>query len=89
MSVNKNKLFIAKINWLVILFYELQVVKYPDACCKAIAQIISQITGNYRGLVQLQNFDNLLPHKQWTVKEATYMAKIKFRKSYLRHNWEK
>ena len=49
----RNQFFLEK-NWVVIRFSELQVVKYPDSCCKAIARIISQITGDYRGLVQLQ-----------------------------------
>lgn len=67
----------------MIRFSELQVVKYPDSCCKASARIVSQITGDYKGLVQLQNVGDLLLHKQWTVKEAIYMSQIKSRKSYL------
>ncbi|MCL1472047.1 hypothetical protein [Argonema antarcticum] len=78
----RNRFFLER-NWVVIRFSELQVVKYPDACCKAIARVIFQITGDYRSLVQLQNVKNLLPHKQWKVKEAIYMAKTKFRNSYL------
>lgn len=78
----RNQFFLQR-NWVVIRFSELQVVKYPDACCRVIATVISQITGDYRSLVQLQNVKDLLPHKQWTVKEATYMAKNKFRNSYL------
>ena len=86
--VDKNKdsqrnRFFLEINWVVIRFSELQVVKYPDSCCKAIARVISQITGDYRSLVHLKNVKDLLPHKQWKVKEAVYMAKTKFRKSYL------
>jgi len=80
---NQRNQFFLERNWVVIRFSELQVVKYPDACCKAIARIIAQITGDYRGLVQFGNVADLLPHKQWTVKEAIYMAKTKFRKSYL------
>ena len=78
----RNQFFLEK-NWVVIRFSELHVVKYPDCCCKAIARIIAQITGDYRGLVQFGNVADLLPHKQWTVKEAIYMAKTKFRNSYL------
>jgi len=80
---NQRNQFFLERNWVVIRFSELQVVKYPDSCCKAIARVISQINGDYKGLVQLKNVPDLLPHKQWTVKEATYMAKTKFRKSYL------
>lgn len=78
----RNWFFLEK-NWIVIRFSELQVVKYPDACCKAIARVVSQTTGDYRGLIQLQNVEELLPQKQWKVKEAVYMAKTKFRTSYL------
>ncbi|HSF75438.1 MAG TPA: hypothetical protein VLA84_16715 [Microcoleus sp.] len=81
----RNQFFLQR-NWVVIRFSELQVVKYPDACCRVIARVIFQITGDYRGLVQLENVVDLLSHKQWTVKEATYMAKNKFRNSYLRRS---
>ena len=78
----RNQFFLDR-NWVVIRFSELQVVKYPDACCKAIAKIVFQITGDYRSLVKLQNVKELLPHKQWKVKQAVYMSKTKFRNSYL------
>ncbi|MCC3589268.1 MAG: hypothetical protein JGK14_01165 [Microcoleus sp. PH2017_28_MFU_U_A] len=82
----RNRFFLER-NWVVIRFSELQVVKYPDACCRVIARVICQITGDYRGLVQLGNVADLLSHKQWTVKEATYMAKMRFRQSYLENNF--
>ncbi|OKH36219.1 hypothetical protein NIES2119_18120 [[Phormidium ambiguum] IAM M-71] len=78
----RNRFFLER-NWVVIRFSELQVVKYPDACCQAIAKVVFQITGDYRSLVKLQNVKELLPHKQWKVKEAVYMSKTKFRNSYL------
>jgi hypothetical protein len=84
---NQRNQFFLERNWVVIRFSELQVVKYPDGCCKAIARVVSQITGDYRGLVQLQNVKELLPQKQWKVKEAVYMAKAKFRNSYIRNNF--
>ncbi|WP_449420475.1 hypothetical protein [Phormidium nigroviride] len=80
---NQRNQFFLERNWVVIRFSELQVVKYPDACCKVIARVIFQITGDYRGLVKLQNVKDLLPQKQWKVKEAVYMGKTKFRNSYL------
>ncbi|MFB2895128.1 hypothetical protein ACE1CI_19650 [Aerosakkonemataceae cyanobacterium BLCC-F50] len=79
----RNRFFLER-NWVVIRFSELQVVKYPDACCQTIAKVVFQITGDYRSLVKLQNVQELLPHKQWKVKEAVYMSKNKFRNSYLR-----
>ncbi|MEG4856431.1 hypothetical protein QUB75_01810 [Microcoleus sp. K1-B6] len=84
---NQRNQFFLERNWVVIRFSELQVVKYPDGCCKALARVVSQITGDYRGLVQLQNVKELLPQKQWKVKEAVYMAKAKFRNSYIRNNF--
>jgi hypothetical protein len=80
---NQRNQFFLERDWVVIRFSELQIVKYPDACCKVIAKIVFQITGDYRSLVKLQNVKELLPHKQWKVKEAVYMAKTKFRNSYL------
>jgi hypothetical protein len=84
---NQRNQFFWERNWVVIRFSELQIVKYPDACCKAIARVISQITGDYRSLVKLQNVKDSLPHQQWKVKQAVYMAKTKFRNSYLRNNF--
>ena len=84
---NQRNQFFLERNWVVIRFSELQVVKYPNGCCKALARVVSQITGDYRGLVQLQNVKELLPKKQWKVKEAVYMAKAKFRNSYIRNNF--
>ncbi len=81
----RNRFFLDR-NWVVIRFSEYQVVKYPEGCCKAIAQVISQITGDHRGLIKLQNIKDLLPHKQWKNKEAVYMARTKFRNSYLSRN---
>lgn len=78
----RNQFFLER-NWVVIRFSELQVVKYPDACCQAIARVVSQIAGDYKGLAMLQNVVDLFFQKQWTTKEAIYMAKTKFRNSYL------
>lgn len=78
----RNRFFLER-NWVVIRFSELQVVKYPDGCCKAIARVIYQITGDYKGLVMLQSIDDLIIHKQWKIKEAIYMAKTRFRNRYL------
>ncbi|MBD2484011.1 hypothetical protein [Planktothrix sp. FACHB-1365] len=82
----RNRFFLER-NWAVIRFSEYQVVKYPEGCCKAIAQVIFQITGDDSGLIKLQNIKDLLPHKQWKNKEAVYMAKTKFRQSYLKNNF--
>jgi hypothetical protein len=82
----RNRFFLER-NWVVIRFSELQVVKYPDGCCKAIARVICQITGDYRSLVKLQNVKDSLPHQQWKFKQAVYMAKAKFRNSYLKNNF--
>ncbi|MFM6456865.1 MAG: hypothetical protein ACKPH7_34200 [Planktothrix sp.] len=82
----RNRFFLER-NWVVIRFSEYQVVKCPEGCCKAIAQVIFQITGDDSGLIKLQNIKDLLPHKQWKNKEAVYMAKTKFRQSYLKNNF--
>jgi hypothetical protein len=83
----RNQFFLQR-NWVVIRFSELQVVKYPDACCRVIARVIFQITGDYRGLVRLGKVASLLADKQWTSKQASYMYRIKFRKSYLTNKYK-
>lgn len=82
----RNRFFLER-NWVVIRFSEYQIVKCPEGCCKAIAQVIFQITGDDSGLIKLQNIKDLLLHKQWKNKEAAYMAKTKFRQSYLKNNF--
>ncbi|MGB3208442.1 MAG: hypothetical protein WBB28_25940 [Crinalium sp.] len=72
-------------NWVIIRFAEQQIVTQPESCCKQIAIIIYQITGDSSFLSQLRNFPNVKPHKHWTEKEAKMMVKNNYRGTYLRN----
>ena len=70
-------------GWIVIRFSEEQVVRYPDSCCKFIAQQIAEITGNSAITSQFAQTPDLQPQQQWTEKEAIEMAYRKERDDYL------
>lgn len=78
----RNKFFIDK-GWLVIRFCEEQVVRYPHSCCKAIAQLISDVLGNSLEISQFIDVPDLHPVKQWTESEAANMADKNYRQTYL------
>jgi len=77
----RNQFFIDN-NWAVIRFSERQAFLYPDSCCKAIAFLIYQITGDDTYWQKLVRYPDLEPHKQWTIREAKLLAKRKYRNSY-------
>ena len=77
----RNNFFIEK-GWIVIRFSEEQVIRYPESCCKTVAQVIAQVTGHSSILNQLSNVPDLLPMKQWTEMEARQMASRKYRQNY-------
>ena len=70
-------------NWVIIRFAEQQIVTQPESCCKQIALVIYQITGDFSFLAQLKDFPNVKPHKHWTEKEAKMMIKNNYRGTYL------
>ncbi|QIR37270.1 hypothetical protein HCG51_11470 [Tolypothrix sp. PCC 7910] len=78
----RNKFF-TNSNWVVIRFSEKQVVKYPHSCCKAIAKVIAQVTGDRSYLNSLQPIPDLPPEPMWTIKQAKKWAKEDYRKTYL------
>jgi very-short-patch-repair endonuclease len=78
----RNRFFLEG-GWVVVRFAEEQVVKYPESCCKAIAQLIAELTGDFTILQQLRKAPLLPFVKQWTEKEAYRKARKKERHSYL------
>ncbi len=83
---NRRNQFFQSRNWVVIRFAEWQVANHPISCCKLIASVIAQITGNDSILDAFGSISDLPPHKQWTTKEAKRMAKRKYRDTYLQAN---
>ncbi|MGK7932909.1 MAG: hypothetical protein AB4041_15975 [Microcystaceae cyanobacterium] len=75
--------FFLEIFWIIIRFSEEQVVRNPPSCCKVIAQVIKQITGDDTTLSPLQNEPDLSPTKRWNYEEATIMEQQDYRKTYL------
>lgn len=81
-DARRNQFFLER-NWVVVRFSEWQVVKHPVSCCKVIASVVAQITGDYSILIPFQGIADLPPCKQWTTKEAARMAKERYRDTYL------
>lgn len=80
---DRNHFFLSR-GWIVIRFCEEQIVRYPGACCRAIAQVVFDIYGRplprqYSGLPLLPSFS------RWTWKEADEMARGEYRQTYLHH----
>ena len=72
-------------NWIVIRFAEEQVVRYPESCCKQIAIAIA--------LIGIKPYQKKFPDvpavprmRQWTKRQASKMAKSKYRERYLAIN---
>lgn len=77
----RNNFFLSK-GWVVIRFAEEQVCLHPKSCCKAIAQVVSVITGEPVP-PQLIQVPDLQPILQWTLEEALQMAESNYRNRYL------
>ena len=78
---NRNNFFNDK-NWVVIRFSEQQVVCHPHSCCKTVAQVIAQITGDNSILNQFVSTPDLHQQRQWTEDEAIQMAQRGERDNY-------
>lgn len=75
--------FFCSNNWIVIRFAEEQIVRYPLGCCRVIAQILYQTTGDRRFLTQLETVRELPLIPRWTTQQAEAMARQKVRQNYL------
>lgn len=69
-------------NWAVVRFTERQVYKNPRGCCKTIAEMIFEITGDNNLLLKLNDAKNLETENFWTIAQAKELAKTDFRNSY-------
>ena len=78
----RNQFFLES-GWVVVRFSERQVVEAPRSCCKVIAQVIFEITGDRNYLQQLEGEPELLPERPWTVREARRKARNNYRLQYL------
>lgn len=69
-------------GWIVIRFSEEQIARYPDSCCKTIAQVIAQTIKNESILNRFANIPDLQTQRQWTETEAIEMAEKRIRDKY-------
>ena len=79
-ETRRNNFFLDK-GWLVIRFSEEQVIRWPDSCCKAIAEVIAEILGNEIP-AQFQSIQALPEQTRWTKQEAIAFANQSIRKDY-------
>ena len=70
-------------NYIVIRFAEEQVIKYPKACCKIIAETLATVTGNPSLATPFSDLNYPIPVRRWTTKESQIMAQKNYRQRYL------
>ena len=82
----RNNFFLEN-NWIVIRFSEEQVVKFPNSCCKKIAEIISKfnplIFTEELKSIELKSIDSLKEMPRWSSEDAKKMAENHYREKYL------
>lgn len=78
----RNSFFIKK-NWIIIRFAEEQIVKYPEYCCKTIADTINILSNKYVFDKILANSSELPKISRWTNKDVNELIKIRYRENYL------
>jgi hypothetical protein len=81
---NRNAFFLNN-GWIVIRFAEEQIVCYPNRCCKVIALVVAEISGEWELFNKFKDVPDLPLVKHWTIREARKMARAKYRDTYLRH----
>jgi hypothetical protein len=58
------------------------VFHYSQSCCKEIATLVAEVTGDVSGASKFQKVQDLKPEPQWTQAEAVQMAKDRTRDKY-------
>jgi hypothetical protein len=69
-------------DWFVIHFSERQVIAQGQSCCKTIARLISDLTGDTTILQPFMNVPDLISEPRWTMEEAREMANRRERLHY-------
>lgn len=81
-ETKRNETFLG-IGWLVMRFAEEQIIRYPESCCKTIAQVIAKFTKDNSILTQFNHITDLELIPQWTEPQARQLAQEKYRNTYL------
>jgi hypothetical protein len=79
---NRRNSFFQSRDWYVIRFSEKQVLCYSDRCCKVIAKVIYEHTGDGSILQQFSQIPDLMPEPAWTDDEAFKKAEKRERLNY-------
>lgn len=79
---NRNTFFLDN-GWIVIRFSEEQVVRWPQSCCKVVADTKTRILGGSSIMSQFSSVSDLTPMERWTESEARLMADRRYRDTYL------
>lgn len=78
---DRNSFFLER-YWLVVRFSEEQVICHTLSCCKFIAKVIADLTGDSCVLDELSEVMDLPKIRQWSEEEAEDMALSKYRDHY-------
>ena len=79
---DERNYFFQEHDWYVIRFSERQVILYPKSCCKVIAKLIYEITGNESVLRQFDKIPDLQPEPLWTENDSISKAERQERLNY-------
>lgn len=69
-------------DWFVIHFSEKQILSEYKSCCKEIAKLIYELTGNKTIINKFSNIQDLKREPRWTIEEAKAMAEKRDRLFY-------
>jgi hypothetical protein len=71
-------------DWVIIRFAERQVVEEPIACCRLVAQVVADLTGDKSYLRSIGQQPPITKISAWTKQQAKRMFKTNFRHQYLK-----
>lgn len=69
-------------DWYVLFFSERQALRSSKSCCKAVAQLIDEVTGSNLVETKFKDVPDLKPERCWTEEEAREMAERQARLNY-------
>ncbi len=76
--------FFLRNDWFVIRFSEEQVVKWPNSCCRAIAQFVNLFVDDKWSMEPFDGIPDLITKERWDKEKSNALAAIRFRESYLK-----
>lgn len=79
----RDKYFLSK-GWSIIRFAEVQIVKYPELCCKVISEHLRNMTGERIWIEGFNEHNDLSIVKAWNIDDAKQMASNSYRQAYLK-----